>query len=211
MPRNEKLVPIGSRKQFIKYAVGSGLFIIGVIMWAMYFKNPELMIYGSVGAAFILPGAGVIIWAWKSRSAELHFAVKKPKGLPAKAKVAPNAVVICARRPKGYDHDVPVAMKFVHLNHIPVNARLHYFRNFSKHFYEIYNDTSVKGLAAWKPVVIQDKSPFSPRTFNIYSTMQSFKEALEYVPINTLEKFAPWALIAAIFIIGIMMVMTVTG
>ena len=208
-----KLVPKGDRKQGIKYIVGAVLFGIGVVLWVMYFKNPVLIIYGSVGTGFVLPGMVVLLWAWKSRNKELHFSIKKPKSIKPnnRDRLEPNAMLICARRPKDYEHDVPVAMKLVHLNHIPNNARLHYFRNFSKHLYEIYNDTSVKGLAAWKPTVIKDKSPFSPRTYNIYSTMQSFKEALEYIPINTLEKFAPWALIAAIFIIGILMVMTVTG
>lgn len=220
MPQRDKYVPMTNRKQKIKYIVGFVMLGFTLLCWAVYFKDPEgIKWLGTAGAIFLIPTFVELIWAWKSRPKELHFKKAKPQitalksSTKSKANGEANALIICAR--KSGDYDRPVAMKFVHLNHIPSGARQHYFRNFGKHLYEIYNDTNIKAnvldkYASWKPVRIADRRPFSPRTYNIFSTMQSFKEAMEYVPMSTLEKYSPLALLAAIFIIGILMVMTVT-
>ena len=116
-----------------------------------------------------------------------------------------NAIVYFADRDSVTGKDVPVIMKFLALEHPPKGARLHYVRNFKRHFYELFNNNETHKL---EPFVIKDKKSFPPELFKIPAAMQTYKDAVDYSPPTLMQKVAPGVLILTMIVVGILMVMT---
>jgi len=196
----KRIIPIS----WGKLIPGVIVLVLGLYMGSFYIKDPSgMLLFGILGAIFISTG-GFLAYEGISRENSgfaLNVSKKKMTGRE-------NAVILFARRDKKSNKDVPLIIRFVELTHIPIGARLHYFRNFKKHFYELYNNTETKKL---EPVVMPDKIHFPPELFQIPAAMQVYKEAIEYLPPTLMQKLAPGLMILVIGVVGILMTMTTTG
>lgn len=197
--RQDKIVKRITPVSWWKLAVGIVLFCFGVFFGYMYLNNERLIFFG-VGAVFTFaPGLLLIYQSFKTGESGFFFK-KKYTGKE-------NAVVLMARRNGQGTKDVPVGIRFLEIkpHQLPKGARLRYIRNLKKHFYELLYNPITKKL---EPVVLPDKKSFPPELYKIPATMQPYKDYMEYSPPTMLQKVAPGILLLAIFIVGILMVMT---
>ena len=118
-----------------------------------------------------------------------------------------NAIVIYAKRDPVTNKDVPLKIEFEEVTKVPEGAQLRYVRNLRRHFYELYNVTT-NGRSELKPVVLPDKKAFPPELFRIPATMQPYKDYMDYAAPTMLQKVAPFVLLGAIFLVGILMLIT---
>lgn len=197
-PNIKKILP------FTPWKLVLGLVLIGTISGpagAVYFADVKNMLAAVIMIFSFAPGAWLIYWSLQLKTTGFLFrSERKPTGRE-------NVVILFAR--KGEDgQDIPVGLHFVELKNPPRGARLHYFRNYKKHFYELFNNTATKKL---EPVVMPDKKAFPPELFQVPAAMQAYKDAIDFSPPSLFEKIAPGILLLAMGIIGILMVMTTTS
>ena len=116
-----------------------------------------------------------------------------------------NALIWWAYRNPQTGLDVPIKIDLCTLNHPPKFAQKHYFVNWKRHLYELYNNTETKKL---EPVLMPDKTPCSPAYYNGPAMMPATQRALQHHPYSKMEKVAPGLLMLAMFIVGILMLIT---
>lgn len=189
-----------STKRWWMVILGSILGIVGLIFGVLYTSNN--MNYGLAMLAVITLGPAIYLLYAGLRTGESGFVMQQSR---VKVTGEENALIWCAKRTG--DKDIPTYLAFlkISLNKIPTGARLKYLRNIKRHVYELIYDTSERKL---KPVTLPDKKNFSPELFKIPATMQPVKDYLEYSPPTMLQKMAPWVIMVAMIIVGILMVMT---
>lgn len=183
-----------------KAITGLGLIGVGVFLGSFYISDPKNIAMGLVATILIAPGGWLAYTSIRQGNLIFTFDGKKSKYTGNE-----NTVILFAGRNAETKHDEPILISFLELNHPPRGARLHYFRNYKKHFYELFNNTASKHL---EPVKLPDKKPFPPRLFQLPATMQIYKEAIEYSPPTLMQKVAPGILLIAMLLVGILMVMT---
>ena len=218
--KNTKFViPISWRKVI----PGIILFIIGIWIGSIYMSN-NTNIFAGITAAISLASSGFLFY----KGINIAGAGYSFMGNGRKKKLGnENAIILFARR-EDTGKDKPIIIKFVELKYPPTGARLHYFRNFKRHFYELFNDNDIeigdldvsedaiinndiKKRNRMKPVNLPDKIPFTPGLFRIAAAMETYKDAIEYSPPTLFQKLAPGAILLAMGIVGILMVMTTGG
>jgi len=182
-----------------------GLALIGLGIWvgSFYLEDTSVMLFGVI-ASLAIAGGGLLAYT-SIKSAEVGFSFTKD----GKKKTGDeNAFVWIARRDEKTGKDVPVELKVCAIKKPPKGARLHYFKNFKKHFYELRNDTKTGELI---PFHLPDKIPFPPELFKIPAAMQTYKDAIEYSPPTLMQKLAPGMILLAMGVVGLLMVMTTGG
>lgn len=199
--KNQNHIKKQSSISWWKLVAGILLICMGLMFGFLYISDRNNML-AAVGFVFtVAPGALLLYMGLKP--GDVGFSFQKLKG--KKYTGGENAILIFARRDPLTNKDVPVLIKFVELLNPPKGARLHYFRNFKRHYYELHNNTSAGGLQATK---LPDKRPFPPEAFNTPAMMQPYKDYMEYSPPSMLQKIAPGILLAAMALVGLLMVMT---
>lgn len=184
-----------------KMILGLALIVISFPAGAIYFANVKNMFAALIMIFTFAPGAYFVYSGFQVKTKGFLFqSAKKPTGKE-------NAVILFARKDNG-GLDVPVGIHFVELTNPPKGARLHYFCNYKRHYFELFNNTKTKKL---EPVVLPDKKAFPPGLFQVPAAMQTYKDAIDYSPPTLFQKLAPGILLIAMAIIGILMVMTTTN
>ena len=182
---------------FYKLIPGIILVLVGLMFGYMYVNNDRNMFLAVLAVFTLGPGGLLSYLSYKPGESGIDFKGKtKLTGLE-------NTIAIFAYRDKDTKLDVPVCVKFLELKHPPTGARLHYVRNFKRHFYEIINNTETPKM---EPVKLKDKKSFPPELFKIPAAMQTYKDAVDYSPPTMMQKVAPGLLIATIAIVGFLMV-----
>lgn len=188
------VIPISWKKMITAVA----MITVGVWLGSIYLNDYSNMIAGAVSAV-IISGGGFLFFN-SLQQGESGFSMSKKKLTGNE-----NAIIIFAKRNAEGLKDIPVIIKFAEIKHIPQGSRLHYVRNLRKHYYEFYNDTVNKKLV---PVTLPDKKSFPPEQFQIPAAMQTYKDAIEYAPPTLLQKIAPGIMLAAMGVVGLLMVIT---
>ena len=193
----KRLLPISWRKLI------PGLLLIALGIWAgsFYIKDNTVMLWGIIAALAIAGGGFLSFQGIKPAESGFAFTQDGKKKQTGKE----NAIIWFAKHKAETSKDVPVILKFAELTHPPIGARLHYLKNFKKHYYELFNNTKTKTL---EPVILPDKIPFPPGLFKIPAAMQTYKDAIEYIPPTLMQKIAPGIILLAMGIVGLLMVMT---
>ena len=176
--------------------LGSALAAPGVIFFLMYLADPRNVVVAFGSVLFLALGGYLLYTALFQNQGQSGYRFGE------KLTGRENAIVHFARRDNG--KDIPVCTRIIELKHPPHNARLHFVRNWKKHFYELYN-TREKKLA---PVVMPDKVGFPPEQYQVAATMQVYKDAIDYNPSTLLQKLAPGLILGAMGIVGLLMVIT---
>jgi len=180
--------------------LGVVLLGFGVMVGIAYFNNSRNISLGFLTVLAIAPGVILVYISIKAGEIGFAFSNKGRKQYRGDE----NAIVLFAKRSQN-GKDIPVCISFLKLNNIPKDARLHYFRNYKKHFYELYNNTTTKKL---EPVVLPDKKPSPPELFKIAAVMQPYKACMDYNPPTLIQKVAPGILLGAMGIVGLLMLIT---
>lgn len=180
-----------------------GLLLVGFGIWvgSLYMKDNTMMILGVI-AALVIASGGFLSYQG-IRQSESGFSFTKDGKMKCTGRE--NAFIWFAKCNAKTGKDVPVILKVTEILHPPIGARLHYFKNFKKHYYELFNNTKTKKL---EPFLLPDKIPFPPGLFKIPAAMQTYKDAIEYSPPTLMQKLAPGIILLAMGIVGILMVMT---
>lgn len=184
-----------------KYLVpGIVMLVTGAVACFFYLQDRHNVVMAYL-TAFLFGGGGYLAYLGFSGASSGFAFDKKYTGKE-------NAIILVARRNPITGKDMPVGIKIIELKHPPVGARMHYVRNLKKHFYELWFNPATKKLM---PVVLPDKKSFPPELFQIPAAMQTYKEAIEYVPPTLFQKLAPGAILLAMGIVGILQVVTAGG
>lgn len=184
-----------------KLLAGAPLIIIGIIFFTFYMRDIQNMIMAILAVSTITPGGFLIYLGLKSGSMGFSFSAEGKAKYTGKE----NAILIIADRDKETKKDIPRDIRFVTLTKIPKGARPHYVRNLKKHFYELYINRETNKL---EPVLLPDKKSSPPELFKIPATMQPYKDCMEYNSPNLLQKLAPGVILAAMGIVGLLMLVT---
>lgn len=190
------------RISWLKLISGLTLIGIGILFGSYYMKDTAVMLFGVV-AILATGGGGYLSYASLSGAESGYQFAKKGK---KKFTGRENAFIWFARHDPETKRDIPVMLKVCEINHPPRGARLHYFRKFKKHYYELFNNTETKKL---EPFTLPDKIPFPPNLFKIPAAMQTYKDAIEYSPPTLMQKLAPGMILIGMCIVGLLMIMTV--
>jgi hypothetical protein len=188
-----------------KLLLGFALVIIGLIGFVKYMGDNSNMIFAGLAVFGIGPGI-ILIWFGLSKF-KVNYMFFPGKSLPAFTGKE-NAIILRAIRVDGKDIPEMIEIKKLEEADIPSNSRLHYVKNWKRHFYELYNDTVTNTL---KSVRMPDKKSFPPESYKIPAMMQPVKDYLEYSPPSMLQKWAPGILMLAILIVGLLMMVTLGG
>jgi len=188
-----------------KIIPGVALVALGILAVPFYFADRNN--YFAVGIMMgAFAGGGFLIYTgFTGVKAGVLFSSNNGKKVTGKE----NAIVIYARRDTATNKDVPYKIEFEEVDHVPEGATLHRLRNDNKHYYELMNVTTAASKKL-VPVTLPDKRAFPPELFRIPATMQPYKDYMDYSPPTLLEKVAPAVLLGAIFLVGILMVMTIS-
>jgi hypothetical protein len=185
-----------------KVIVGGVLLIPAVILILMYLNNPTNYFLTIAIVALLGPGAYLIYTGISKEHSGYTIMAngKKPTGNE-------NCIVWYARTNPHTGRDVPYAHIVTHIEqkHIPPTARLKLVRNWNKHMYELTFNTETKKL---EPTILPDTRPLTPQLYVLPAAMQAFKDWHDFSPASMLQKVAPGILIAAMIVIGILMVIT---
>jgi len=190
-----------SPRNFVLWKILAGipLLIAGLGLGAAYLNAPQNIMAGMGGTVLLAAGGLLLFTSLKSQ--DTGFVYKGKRKFTGKE----NTILVLAKKDISTGKDVPVKITFTTLNNPPSGARLHYVRTLKKHYYILFNDTSKKRL---RPFALPDKKPFPPELYVTAACMQRFKDYIDYSPPSMLQKFAPLILILAIFIVGLLMLMT---
>jgi len=184
-----------------KLVLATLLIGAGIALGVMYMDNPRNAVPGA-GAFFAIGGGLFLIYNDLSKGPGSGFMFADGKRKPTGRE---NALVLFAKRNPETGKDVPLIMRFLELRHPPKGARPHYIRNLHRHYFELINNTTTHKL---EPVQLPDKKAFPPELFKIPAAMQPYKDYMDYRPPRLMEKVAPGVLLAAIGIIGFLMIVT---
>lgn len=186
-----------------KLLLGLVLVIIGLIGGSKYLADNNNMLFAFLTIFGLGPGI-ILIWfgVSKFKVNYMFFPGKEAPTFTGKE----NAIILKAIRVG--DQDIPEMIEVKHIEdtEIPKNARLHYVKNWRRHFYELYNDTKESDIL--KAVRMPDKKSFPPEQYKIPAIMQPVKDYLDYLPPTMLQKWAPGILILAIVVVGLLMMVT---
>lgn len=196
----EKGVEKVADKTWWKLIAGGILAVGAVIFFVVYYTNPENIIMPVLFVFTALPAGYLIYTGLKKRESGFKFTDSSKRKYTGRE----NCINIYAAADSDTGQDIPVVVDFVYMANPPKGPK-HYVRNLKRHFYENYNDTSKKKLL---PVKFTDQKSYTPETANLPFTMQQVLDYYQYAPPSTLTKLAPWVIIVAMIVIGILMVIT---
>jgi len=202
MPRDDK-VKRDFAVSWWKLITGSALLAVGILFFSFYVRDIQNMFMAILSVFTLTPGGFLIYLGLKSGKMGFSFSAEGGTKYTGKE----NSIVLVAYRDKVTKKDVPRGIFFATIkpNKIPLGARKHYLRNLKKHFYELYIDGATGKLL---PVVLPDKKSSPPELFKIPATMQPYKDCMEYNPPNLFQKLAPGVILAAMGIVGLLMLVT---
>ena len=202
MQRNEKV-----KREFSiswwKMLIGAPLIVVGVIFFTFYVRDIQNMFMAILAIFMITPGVFMVYMSLKSGKMGFAFSTEGKAKYTGKE----NAIVLVASRDPVTKKDIPRGVLFLTIKptKIPKGARMHYVRNLKKHFYELYINRETNKL---EPVLLPDKKSSPPELFKIPATMQPYKDCMEYNPPNLFQKLAPGVILAAMGIVGLLMLVT---
>lgn len=184
-----------------KVVTGAVLVLIGLVAGASYLSDYTNMIAGGATVFGLGPGTILIWWGLSKFSQSFMFNTATARIATGKE----NAVRILATR-NGGNKDRPFLIDFVELKKPPRGARLHYFRNYRRHFYEIMNDTAARNKI--KELLLPDKKPYPPELYKTAAIMQAVKDYEEYSPMTALQKWSPVIIVVTMGVVGLLMTIT---
>jgi len=170
---------------------------------SFYLNDPQNIVLGILTVFALAPGAILFYLGLKASEVGFSFGVKGQRRYTGKE----NTIMIFAKPDSDAKKDIPFGILFLEMRKekLPKGVRLHYVRNLKKHFFEVYNNTKTNKL---EPVLLPDKKSSPPELFKIPATMQPYKDCMDYNPPSLLQKIAPGILLAAMGIVGLLMLVT---
>lgn len=181
-----------------KLAPGVALTAFGLFGMILYLTDINNYLFAGMAVGGLGPGILLIYWVAVNVNVGYMFYTTKRKQTGEE-----NAIVYNARK-NSDGKDVPLELMVIKVNNIPHGARLHYVKNFGRHFYELRFNTSTRKLEEAK---LTDRAELTPEQFKEHACMQRVKEWMEYTPPTMMQKVAPGLLLAAMGIVAIIKVM----
>lgn len=187
-----------------KVITGVALFVVGIVFTFLYLNSQQNMFFAFLAMLTLAPG---VLLAYYGAS---NFKISYMFNYKASAHTGKeNAVIIYARKhPENNGLDQPLLIAFRYLTRVPNGARLRYFRNFRRHFYELIVNTNTHKLQDMR---MPDLKYPPPREYKTPAVMPCTQEYLNYAEPTMMQKLAPGILMAVMGIVGILMVITTSG
>lgn len=186
-----------SNRAWGKLLLGSGLCLAGMIFIFLYIQSEMNIMLGILAMIMLAPGALLSYYGLKAGESGFKFTGKRM--YTGKE----NCLVWYARGDKL--KDIPLMLDIIELKQPPKYSRLHYVKPFKRHFHELFNNTVTQKL---EPFILPDSRFMAPEVYKTVANMDRCKDYMDYTPPTMLVKVAPWVLLLAIIIVGILMIAT---